>query len=120
MSECPSESRLERKAGATGHPMYFIVRSGLGTALLELKRPKEAEPHLLGALKGLKKNRLAPPSGIQAMLDLIVRVYEQRHAAEPGQGFDSKAEEWRAKADKHRASTQPADPRDRAPAATQP
>ena len=31
------------------------------------------------------------------MLERFVRLYEARHAAEPGKGYAAKAAEWRAK-----------------------
>ena len=31
------------------------------------------------------------------MIESLIDIYEARHAAEPGKGYDAKAAEWRAK-----------------------
>ncbi len=37
------------------------------------------------------------PSQTQASIERLVKFYESWNAAEPGQGYDAKAAEWRAK-----------------------
>ena len=37
------------------------------------------------------------PSQTQASIERLAKFYESWHAAEPGQGYDAKAAEWRAK-----------------------
>ena len=46
---------------------------------------------------GSPPRRDESPSQTQASIERLVKFYESWNAAEPGQGHDAKAAEWRAK-----------------------
>ena len=77
----------------------------------------EAEPSLLAMherIVGSPPRRDEPPSQIQASVERLAKFYESWHAAEPGQGYDATAAEWRPKlpaagTDQPEPTTQPSD-----------
>jgi hypothetical protein len=76
----------------------------LGEALAEQGRFVEAEALVLDGYSGLADDASAPlpldGRGIEfkrEALERIVRFYDAWHVAEPAQGHDAKAAEWRAK-----------------------
>lgn len=78
------------------HDFLALYRRTHGQVLLKLGRLEEAERLLLDSypvLSGVGSTRNEAGEVAQALIDL----YEARHAAEPGMGYDTKAAEWRAK-----------------------
>jgi tetratricopeptide (TPR) repeat protein len=103
--------RIRSELLPEGHPQSwprYNAMSMLGGALTGLRKYDDAEPLLL---EGYSK--LQPPPGFHTSrrkreaLERIERLYAAWHAAEPEQGYDAKAAEWRAKHEEWRASTQP-------------
>jgi len=80
----------------------FNTRSMLGGVLLGQNRLAEAEPLLLKGYQGMKDREAAiPPQAkvlrIPEALERLVALCEAWDKAEPGKGYDAKAEEWRIK-----------------------
>ncbi|MCH8963861.1 MAG: serine/threonine protein kinase [Planctomycetes bacterium] len=73
------------------------LESNLLKYLLEGQRFVEAEPLLLAMHEQFVGSSDESPSETQASIERLVSLYESWHAAEPGQGYDAKAAEWRAK-----------------------
>jgi hypothetical protein len=86
----------------------FNSQSLLGGALLGQKKYADAEPLLLKGYEGMKAHEKSiPPQGIIRLpeaLERLVQLYTYWHAAEPDQGFDAKAAEWKTKLDEHNAA----------------
>jgi serine/threonine protein kinase/tetratricopeptide (TPR) repeat protein len=82
----------------------FNNKSILGEAMLEQGKFAEAEPLLLNGYAGLKDNP-SIPKGLEGhdrrreALERIVRLYDAWDKAEPGQGYDAKAADWKANLD---------------------
>ncbi len=82
--------------------LIFETMSVLGEALTRQANFKEAEPLLVEADVGLNKDPREIPERARAgrlreARERIVNLYDAWHAAEPEQGYDAKAAEWRAK-----------------------
>jgi tetratricopeptide (TPR) repeat protein len=89
------------------HPSRSNASSLLGGALAHRGQFVEAEPMLLQAYDVLMaQTGFTLPKRLA--LERIVRMYELWDAAEPGQGYDAKAAEWRKKLAAWQATTQPA------------
>ncbi|MCH8880547.1 MAG: hypothetical protein IID34_11775, partial [Planctomycetes bacterium] len=73
------------------------LESNLLKYLLEGQRFVEAEPLLLAMHEQFVGSSDESPSKTQASIERLAKFYESWHAAEPGQGYDAKAAEWRAK-----------------------
>ena len=87
-----------------GDPRCWIVQSQLGVALLRQSRFIDAEFALLESAEWFLANDAPSESEWLGGADptteavrAVVEFYETRHAAEPGQGFDTQAATWRAK-----------------------
>ncbi len=92
-----------------GHWFIFNTRSVLGAALAaqgadrsltvaaRIERLREAEALLLDAYGSLKDHADAPDERKHQALQRIVDLYAAWHEAEPDQGYDAQATEWRAK-----------------------
>lgn len=80
----------------------------MGAILAGLGRYSEAESLLVESASALKKGKLALRVR-QIVYQRFIRLYQSWHAAEPGQGYDAKAAEWRAKLAEFEASREPAD-----------
>lgn len=98
-----------RRSPLKGHAFMGAFLSNHGKCLVALERCTEAESALLEAYDILQ-TAFGPEdqrtvNAIQALVDL----YMAWHAAEPGQGYDAKAAEWRAKLEEWQATTQPAE-----------
>ena len=55
----------------------------------------------------MKDHSESPDKRVRAPIQRIVKLYETCHAAEPDQGNDAKAAEWRAALEALTATTQP-------------
>ncbi len=73
------------------------LESNLVKYLLEGQRFAQAEPLLLAMHGQLVESSDESPSQTQASIERLAKFYESWDAAEPGQGYDAKAAEWRAK-----------------------
>ena len=67
-----------------------------------IEKLREAEPLLLNGYAKLNENAESIPEAARTLrlrqaLERIVKLYESWDAAEPGQGYDAEAAEWRAK-----------------------
>ena len=62
-----------------------------------IEKLREAEPLLLEGYEGMKDHPDAIDLRKGQALERIVKLYDAWHAAEPDQGHDAKAAEWRAK-----------------------
>ena len=93
LSEC---LQIRQEILAEGHWLIFNAMSFLGEALAGQAKFAEAEPRLV---EGYEK--MTPPPHIanrkQQALERIIKLYDAWHAAEPNQGYDAKAAEWRAR-----------------------
>ncbi len=58
-------------------------------------------------LVGSLPRRDESPSKIQGSIERLVSLYESWDAAEPGQGYNAKAAEWRAKLPPDDEATEP-------------
>lgn len=83
------------------------ARSLLGAAICGQDRFVEAAPLLTSAAE-----QIAPPQDMMNFklqaVECVVELYDAWHAAEPGQGHNERAAEWRAKLVQLNAATQPA------------
>ncbi|MCH8261200.1 MAG: tetratricopeptide repeat protein, partial [Planctomycetes bacterium] len=73
------------------------ARSNLGESLLKQARWTEAEPLLIDSASALQANEEALESRKTEAIQRVVDLYEAWHTAEPGQGYDVRAAQWRAK-----------------------
>ncbi|MCG3125633.1 MAG: Serine/threonine-protein kinase PknD [Phycisphaerae bacterium] len=78
------------------HPDIAATRNGLGLLLLELRRFDEAEQELVPAWELVCASTRATDVQRRGALESLVRLYEERDAAESGQGHDARAAELRA------------------------
>jgi hypothetical protein len=58
------------------------------------------------AQETLAQTPSAQPRFVIRVLQGLVELYEARHEAEPGQGYDAKAAEWRMKLEQWQATAQ--------------
>ncbi len=105
------------KTLSPAHEDAARIRAGLGRTLSKLGQYAEAEALLLAAQGTVGESPRASRNTIRGVLQGLVELYEAWHAAEPDQGYDAKASEWRAKLEQWQATTQPAATQ---PASTQP
>ena len=82
------------------------ARSNLGECLAKQAKFTEAEPLLIDSANSLMENDKARDDRTTEAIQRVVDLYEAWHVAEPGKGYDTKADEWRAKLPK--ATSQPA------------
>ena len=73
------------------------ARSNLGESLVKQARLTEAEPLLIDSANSLMENDKARYDRTNEAIQRVVDLYEAWHAAAPDQGYDAKADEWRAK-----------------------
>ncbi len=83
------------------------LESNLLKYLLEGQRFAKAEPLLLAMHEQLVGSSDESPSKTQTSIEQLVNLYESWHTAEPGNGHDSKAAEWRAKLPPDDEATEP-------------
>jgi tetratricopeptide (TPR) repeat protein len=99
---------IDRQALGDEHLHTQFPRVGLGRLLTKLGQFAEARTLLTEADARLRSAGNVPARLQQRLYDGFVELYEAWHAAEPEQGYDAKAAEWRAKRAEWQASTQPA------------
>jgi tetratricopeptide (TPR) repeat protein len=108
-----ADVRLEQGAAAEAEPMfrealallerngtlerwkYGVVRYGLGRSLAALNRPAEAEKELLEAERILAAGEAIGPPYHGRCLQALVALYTDWNKAEPGKGYDKKADTWK-------------------------
>ncbi|MFH0980386.1 MAG: tetratricopeptide repeat protein, partial [Planctomycetota bacterium] len=95
------------------HWAIFNAMSMLGESLAGQGKFGEAQPLLLDSYVKLHEDAEAIPEAYRTMrvreaLERIVDLYDAWHEAEPGEGYDAKAAEWRAKLEQWQATTRPA------------
>ena len=88
---------MHRRVLPSGHPHTLYPQIGLVGILVKLGRCADAEPLLRDAAEQCKRSEASRRLHWRNVLDHFVRLYDAWHAAEPGQGYDAKAAEWRAK-----------------------
>ncbi len=117
-AEPPMREALDmcRKVLPPGHWDIGNTANGLGSCLTRMNRFAEAEPALLEANGILRVAQDAPADRLPESIRNLISLYDAWHAAEPGQGHDQQAAEWRAKLAEWQASTQPATTTASAPA----
>ena len=114
----PAESAVRRVFGAgdagdaatVSDFLTFLGRCRSTTGAFDT-----AETNLTEAYAILSETKYAMTERRKDVLSGLVELYESWHAAEPGQGHDTKAAEWRARLAEWQASTQPAAPAPSAP-----
>jgi tetratricopeptide (TPR) repeat protein len=74
-----------------------IMREGYGRAFTALGRFPEAETELLAAEFILSNDPPQAPGYHARSLDSLVALYQAWDKAEPGKGYDAKAERWKAR-----------------------
>jgi eukaryotic-like serine/threonine-protein kinase len=110
-----ADVRLEQGAAAEAEPMFRealvvlertgtperwkfgVVHYGLGRSLAALKLPTEAEKELLVAEQILAAGDAVGPPYHGRCVEALVALYGDWNKAEPGKGYDKKAETWKAK-----------------------
>lgn len=97
------EALAIREISQPDDPITSATRSVLGDVLIRQNKLGEAEMLLLDAYQRMKASDGALSPDAKARLaetiERIVTLYEKRDAAEPGQGYDAKAAEWKARRD---------------------
>jgi nephrocystin-3 len=78
-------------------PRLADMRVRLGRVLTKLGRYVEAEVLLLTALETFRQRPEASRRYVSFGLNGVVELYDAWHTAEPGQGYDAKAADWREK-----------------------
>jgi len=78
----------------------------LGHTLARLGRFSEAESLLLRSNEGLRADSNASPRTRILVTSYLLQLYESWGAAEPGKGYDLKADEWRKKLEEQNTETQ--------------
>ena len=82
-----------------GEAVHVLARGlGLARALVGLARFAEAERRLRALNRQLETLRPPPPPNLrQKVVEERVALYRAWHAAEPDQGYDTKAKDWQAR-----------------------
>lgn len=86
----------------------FNTKSMLGGALLGQKKFAEAESLLMTGYEGLHQRETTIPARskvyIPEALERLVQLYADWHAAEPDQGYDAKAAEWKGRLEEYHSA----------------
>lgn len=98
---------IREKKLPTGAVYTANSRVHVGRVLTKLGRYAEAEALLLAARETHRQRPAASQRYAHRALRGLAELYDAWHATEPGQGYDARAAEWRAKLEQWRASTQP-------------
>ncbi len=85
---------MSRRILPAGHVHIAIGQLWLGDTLAKLGRYDEAEPQLTEASQRLIGKPDSLPRWQIRVYKAMVGLWEARHTAEPGQGYDAKAHEW--------------------------
>ncbi len=86
-----------RRVLPAGHPNTLYPHIGLAKTLVALGRRAEAEPLLLDAAAQCEQSEASRRMHWQSVMKAVVELYDAWHAAEPDEGYDAKAAEWRTK-----------------------
>ena len=89
---------FERMAGKEAYSTGN-ARQKLGRALAGLGRWSEAETELLEAERVLSTAKGVPPGRHKQCVEDLAKLYASWDGAEPGQGHDAKAVDWKARVD---------------------
>ena len=99
---------LRRARGALpGHPMIGWFLRNHARTLVAMERFEQAQAELLEAQEILVPALPAHPRTIDT-ITALVELYDAWHAAEPNQGYDAQAAEWRARLAEQQATSRPA------------
>jgi len=102
--------RGARRSYPEGHAYVGVFLTNHGKTLAALGRHAEAESTLIEA-HGLLAAAFGPDNvRTMKVVSALADLYDAWDAAEPGQGHDAQAAEWRAKLEAWRATTQPTPP----------
>jgi hypothetical protein len=94
LRECLS---IREKAPKKDDRWIAEARRVLGGCLTKLAQFTEAETILVELANTLQGDCTATESRKTEAIQRVVDLYEAWHAAEPGQGHDAKADQWRAR-----------------------
>jgi len=92
------------------HLNRAYVRLGLARSLREQGNLIEAERELDAVGDLLDANPAAPAALREKHIQTFIELWDARHVAAPGAGYDTRAAEWRAKLSERRSASQPAPP----------
>ncbi len=105
----PLEDSARQAFSMGNEDMLAPILTTLGRCRSELgyepERFKLAETNLLEASDLLASGPMASPDGVAANAEAIVKLYEAWDRAEPGLGYDQKAQEWQVKVDAAKAGS---------------
>ncbi|MGH7242155.1 MAG: tetratricopeptide repeat protein [Phycisphaerales bacterium] len=97
--------RASRKVLAPDNPGTAYALGWYGSCLTELGRYAEAEPPLLEA-RAIAAKALGEDNNItQHLSQSLATLYTDWNKAEPGKGFEVKADEWKTKAATHASAS---------------
>ena len=88
---------MHRRVLPPEHVKVLHSQIGLARHLMTLDRHAEAEALLLDAAELCELSDHSRRVHWPSLVEDLVQLYDARHAAEPGEGTDAKAAEWRAK-----------------------
>ena len=97
LRECLSNHEEVLKKGGDSARLIAYARSVLGECLTKLTQFAEAEALVVESADALQEDYAASESDKAAAIQRVVDLYEAWNTAEPGQGYDVKANEWRAR-----------------------
>ncbi len=89
--------RQEVIAAGDGDWLIANAQSNLGESLAKQAKFIEAEPVLTESANALQAKDETPEARKNEAIERVVDLYEAWNAAEPGRGYDTKAEHWRTK-----------------------
>ena len=97
LPKCESALKMYRRVLPTGHSDILYPQLALAATYTNLGRLADAEPLLLDAAAQCESSPASRRAHWRFVLTEAIRLYEARDVAEPGQGYDQKADEWRAR-----------------------
>ena len=97
LPEYEKAMEINRRVLPPGHPEALHTQIGMARTLVTLGRYDDAERLLLDAGEHCDRSDAARRWHWRIMCGESVRLYEAWDAAEPGQGYDARAAEWRAR-----------------------
>ena len=92
---------INRRVLPPGHRQALRTQIDMARTLVTLGRYDDAEPLLLDAAEHCDRSEAARRWHWRTVCLESVRLYEAWSAAEPGQAYDARAAEWRAKLPDH-------------------
>ncbi|MCO6435895.1 MAG: serine/threonine protein kinase [Phycisphaerae bacterium] len=94
-----------RRVLGDDHPQTLESTTSMATWLTKMTRFAEAEPLLREALNHCRRKYGDDNPRTTEVVNHLIMLYDAWHAAEPDQGYDAEAAEWRAKLEEVEAST---------------